>query len=162
MYTIRTETEVVELKARARYYREFKAKLGVENLKRAFFVAFESMDVDFLVILIQCFAVTRGMSEEKALDLIDGYLDTGKKLFELYDEVAEFLNGGGFFGKLELSDEKSTIDYFKDKLNKIDMDEAIAQAMDGGLKEATHRLVTEKLSEEAKKQNEETKKDKKA
>lgn len=150
MYIIKTANHSVELIAKARYYREFKNSLGCNNLKQAFFSAFEDLDVDFLVEMIIAFAKDRTLNEKDALDILDECLEEGKELYDLYAEASEFLNGMGFFGKLELSEGESVISYFEDRTNKLNMDEKIATALDQAMDEVVNQMVAERLSNQMK------------
>lgn len=151
MYIIKLEKETVELKAKARFYREFKLRLGCANLKSAFFEAYENVDVDFLAKWIVAFNVDRTFTEEHAYDVLDTYLESdGNTLDKLFAECAEFLNGMGFFGKLELSEGESAIDYFADKSNKVNLDEKVAAALDNGLSNIVNEMVAERINKETK------------
>lgn len=149
MYAIQLKDKSIELKAKARYYREFKLALGCTNLRARFFEAFENVDVDFLVKWIMYFASDRTISEDKAYDILDEYLEIEDNTIEsLYADAAEFLNGMGFFGRLGLSEGESTIDYFKDKTNKVSLDEKLATALDSGVTEVINRMVAERMAKE--------------
>lgn len=151
MYIIKLEKETVELNAKARFYREFKLMLGCQNLKSAFFTAYENVDVDFLAKWIVAFNKDRNYLEDHAYDVIDEYLEIdGNTLDKLYSDCAEFLNGMGFFGKLELSEGECAIDYFADKTNKLNMDEKIATALDRGVTQIVDQMVADRLEAERK------------
>jgi hypothetical protein len=152
MLILKTSNRTIELKAKARFYREFKAALGCANLKQAFFSAYENVDVDFLVKFLYSFAVDRPISEDVALDFLDDYLAENHTINELYAECAEFLNGMGFFGKLDLSEGESAIAYFDDKTNKLNMDDKLVNALDNGISDVVNRMVRDRLAEEAKKE----------
>ena len=145
MYSIKTQNHVVELKAKARFYREFKNAIGCANLKAAFFTAYETLDVDFLAHWIVAFASDRDTDVETAYDVIDECFEEGKLLPDLYADCADFLNGMGFFGKLALSEGESAIAYFEDKTNKIDVDGKIAAALDNGMTGLVDRMVAERM-----------------
>lgn len=145
MYYIKTQNHVVELKAKARFYREFKNAIGCANLKAAFFAAYETLDVDFLAKWIVAFASDRTTTAETALDVIDECFEEGKLLPDLYADCADFLNGMGFFGKLGLSEGESAIDYFEDTTNKINVDEKIAAALDSGMTGIVNKMVAERM-----------------
>ena len=154
MYQIITKKQTYTLDAKARYYREFKMALGVQNLKAAFFTAFENVDVDFLAGWIKWFNKDRQLTQEQALDIIDDYLETESDeqhtLYGLYTDCADFLNGMGFFGKrLEVPDGEPTIAYFEDKMNKISMDEKMANAVDSGLSSVVNQMVEDELRKKA-------------
>lgn len=149
MYAIQLKDKSIELKAKARYYREFKMALGCSNLRARFFDAFEEVDVDFLVKWIMSFASDRSITEDKAYDILDEYLEIdGNSIESLYSDCAEFLNGMGFFGKLELPDGGSTIDYFRDKTNKVSLDDKLATALDTGVTDVINRMVAERMAKE--------------
>ena len=149
MYAIRLKDKNVELKAKARYYREFKLALGCANLRAKFFEAFEDVDVDFLVKWIMYFSADRNLTEDNAYDILDEYLDIdGNSIESLYSDCAEFLNGMGFFGKLDLPEDGSTIDYFRDKTNKVSLDEKLATALDTGVTDVVNRMVAERMAKE--------------
>ena len=150
MYQIETKDKTYPMKARARYYREFKMFLGVQNLNSAFFSAYENTDVDFLAAWIKYFNENRTLSVDACYDIIDDAIENGKTLDELFSDCAEFLNGYGFFGKLAL-DGKSVIAYFADPMNKINMDHAVADALRDGMTAVVNRTVEEKMAEESRK-----------
>ncbi len=154
MYQIKTEKHIYNLKAKARYYREFKMALGVSNLKAAFFKAFDDVDIDFLANWIKWFNEDRDMKIDTAYDVIDEYLedDETHTLYDLYADAAEFMNGMGFFGKrLEVGAKERTIAFFEDKTNRVNMDEKMADALDTGLTNIVNKLVEERLMEEKEK-----------
>lgn len=149
MYAIQLKDKSIELKAKARYYREFKLMLGCTNLKARFFDALENVDVDFLVKWIMAFATDRTITEDKAYDILDEYLEIeGNSIESLYADAAEFLNGMGFFGRLALSEGASIIDYFSDKTNKVSLDEKLATALDTGVTAIVDQMVRERMAEE--------------
>lgn len=147
MYQITLKNKTITLTARARYYREFKMALGVQNLKNAFFTAYENIDVDFLAAWIKYFADDRDLELGEAYDILDEMVEDGRKLYDIYEDAADFLNGMGFFGKLEVGD-KRTIAYFEDKMNKIDIDSKVASAIDTAVSEYTTQAVTEQMKKD--------------
>lgn len=147
MYSIKTASHEVELKAKSRFYLEFKLALGCPNLKQAFFVAFENVDVEFLAKWIKAFAVDRKLTLDDAYDIIDEYIEDGEHtLYELFSDCADFINGMGFFGKLELSDGESVIAFFENRTNMIDMNGKISSAIDSGIDELVSRELAEQLA----------------
>ena len=147
MYQISLKNKTITLTARARYYREFKMALGVQNLKNAFFTAYENIDVDFLAAWIKYFADDRDLELGEAYDILDEMVEDGRKLYDIYADAADFLNGMGFFGKLEVGG-KRTIAYFEDKMNKIDIDSKVASAIDTAVSEYTTQAVTEQMKKD--------------
>jgi hypothetical protein len=147
MYQIALKNKTITLTARARYYREFKMALGVQNLKNAFFAAYENIDVDFLAAWIKYFADDRDLELGEAYDILDEMVEDGRKLYDIYADAADFLNGMGFFGKLEVGS-KRTIAYFEDKMNKIDIDSKVASAIDTAVSEYTTQAVTEQMKKD--------------
>ncbi len=147
MYQIALKNKTITLTARARYYREFKMALGVQNLKNAFFTAYENIDVDFLAAWIKYFADDRDLELGEAYDILDEMVEDGRKLYDIYADAADFLNGMGFFGKLEVGG-KRTIVYFEDKMNKIDIDSKVASAIDTAVSEYTTQAVTEQMKKD--------------
>lgn len=147
MYQIETKEKTYNLKARARYYREFKVALGVQNLRNAFFIAYENVDVDFLAAWIKWFNEDRNLSLDTCYDILDEAFDNGKDLESLFADCADFLNGMGFFGKLAF-DGKSAIAYFSDPMNKLNMDHKMADALDSGLTNIVNQMVEERLRQE--------------
>lgn len=147
MYQITLKNKTITLTARARYYREFKMALGVQNLKNAFFAAYENIDVDFLAAWIKYFADDRDLELGEAYDILDEMVEDGRKLYDIYADAADFLNGMGFFGKLEVGG-KRAIAYFEDKMNKIDIDSKVASAIDTAVSEYTTQAVTEQMKKD--------------
>lgn len=147
MYQIALKNKTITLTARARYYREFKMALGVQNLKNAFFAAYENIDVDFLAAWIKYFADDRDLELGEAYDILDEMVEDGRKLYDIYADAADFLNGMGFFGKLEVGG-KRTIAYFEDKMIKIDIDSKVASAIDTAVSEYTTQAVTEQMKKD--------------
>jgi hypothetical protein len=150
MYVIKTDNKEITLKAKARYYREFKLALGVQNLKAAFFKAFDDVDIDFLAMWIKWFNEDRNFTLDAAYDVIDDKLESeDNALYNLFADCAEFLNGMGFFGKrLEVGENERTIAFFEDKMNRISMDEKMADAIDSGMTSIVNRMVEERMQAE--------------
>jgi hypothetical protein len=147
MFSIKTANHEVELKAKSRFYLEFKLALGCPNLKQAFFVAFENVDVEFLAKWIKAFAVDRKLTLDNAYDIIDEYIEDGEHtLYDLFSDCADFINGMGFFGKLELSDGESVIAFFENRANMIDMNGKISSAIDSSLDELVSRELAEQMA----------------
>lgn len=146
MFMIDNGNRKVELKASAGAYRKLKFLLGVSNLKAAYFEAFQSVDVDFLLHVIECFGK---MEYEDAEAFVDEAFETGK-IQPMFVEVANFLNGMGFFGDLNLGENETVIDYFKNPLNRVDMNETMATAMKTALDESVTGVVKEQIEKERK------------
>ncbi len=147
MFMIDNGNRKIELKASAGAYRKLKFLLGVSNLKAAYFEAFQSVDVDFLLHVVECFGK---MEYADAEAFVDEAFETGK-INEMFTEVAQFLNGMGFFGDLNLAENESVIDYFKNPLNRVDMNETMARAMRTALDESVTGIVKEQVEKENKK-----------
>lgn len=147
MFMIDNGNRKIELKASAGAYRKLKFLLGVSNLKAAYFEAFQSVDVDFLLHVVECFGK---MEHADAEAFVDEAFETGK-INEMFTEVAQFLNGMGFFGDLNLAENESVIDYFKNPLNRVDMNETMARAMRTALDESVTGIVKEQVEKENKK-----------
>ena len=146
MFMIDNGNRKVELKASAGAYRKLKFLLGVSNLKAAFFDAYQSVDVDFLLHVVECFGK---MEYEDAEAFVDEAFETGK-IHPMFVEVANFLNGMGFFGDLNLGENETVIDYFKNPLNRVDMNETMATAMKAALDESVTGVVKEQIEKERK------------
>ena len=136
----------IELKASAGAYRKLKFLLGVSNLKAAFFDAYQSVDVDFLLHVVECFG---NMEYADAEAFVDEAFETGK-IQPMFTEVANFMNGMGFFGDLNLAESENVIDYFKNPLNKVDMNETMAKAMKAALDESVTSAIKEEITNERK------------
>lgn len=147
MFMIDNGNRKIELKASAGAYRKLKFLLGVSNLKAAYFEAFQSVDVDFLLHVVECFGK---MEYTDAEAFVDEAFETGK-INEMFTEVAQFLNGMGFFGDLNLAENESVIDYFKNPLNRVDMNETMAKAMRTALDESVTGIVKEQVEKENRK-----------
>ena len=146
MFMIDNGNRKVELKASAGAYRKLKFLLGVSNLKAAYFEAYQAVDVDFLLHVIECFGK---MEYEDAEAFVDEAFETGK-IHPMFVEVANFLNGMGFFGDLNLGENETVIDYFKNPLNRVDMNETMATAMKTALDESVTGVVKEQIEKERK------------
>ena len=146
MFMIDNGNRKVELKASAGAYRKLKFLLGVSNLKAAYFEAFQSVDVDFLLHVVECFGK---MEYTDAEAFVDEAFETGK-IHPMFVEVANFLNGMGFFGDLNLGENETVIDYFKNPLNRVDMNETMANAMKTALDESVTGVVKEQIEKESK------------
>ena len=146
MFMIDNGNRKVELKASAGAYRKLKFLLGVSNLKAAYFEAYQAVDVDFLLHVIECFGK---MEYEDAEAFVDEAFETGN-IHPMFVEVANFLNGMGFFGDLNLGENETVIDYFKNPLNRVDMNETMATAMKTALDESVTGVVKEQIEKERK------------
>lgn len=146
MFMIDNGNRKIELKASAGAYRKLKFLLGVSNLKAAYFEAYQAVDVDFLLHVVECFGK---MEYTDAEAFVDEAFETGK-IVPMFAEVANFLNGMGFFGDLNLAENESVIDYFKNPLNRVDMNETMAKAMKTALDESVTGIVKEQVEKERK------------
>ena len=146
MFMIDNGNRKVELKASAGAYRKLKFLLGVSNLKAAYFEAYQAVDVDFLLHVIECFGK---MEYEDAEAFVDEAFETGN-IHPMFVEVANFLNCMGFFGDLNLGENETVIDYFKNPLNRVDMNETMATAMKTALDESVTGVVKEQIEKERK------------
>ena len=147
MFMLNNGNRDIELKASASAYRKLKFLVGCNNLKAAFFAAYENVDVDYLISVVECF----GKVERKdAEEFVDEAFESGR-LQAMFSETADFINGMGFFGDLGLEENAPAIEYFKNPLNKVDMNEAIADAMHS----AVNGSVTDMVKDQIKKENEE-------
>lgn len=151
MFMLNNGNRDIELKASAAAYRKLKLVLGCNNLKVAFFAAYENVDIEFLIYTIECF----GKIDHKAAEeFIDESFETGK-LVPMFADIAEFINGMGFFGDLGLEGNAPAIEYFKNPLNRVDMDEAMANAMHTAMNESVTEMVKDQIQKEQKeKENE--------
>jgi len=147
MFMIDNGNRKIELKASAGAYRRLKFLLGVSNLKAAYFEAFQSVDVDFLLHTVECFGK---LEYPEAEAFVDEAFEN-HKIGEMFTEVANFLNGMGFFGDLALGENESVIDYFKNPLNRVDMNETMAKAMRTALDESVTGIVKEQVEKENRK-----------
>lgn len=148
MFMLNNGNRDIELKASAGAYRKLKFLCGCNNLKAHFFAAFENVDVDFLTYVIECFGK---VEHNEAEAFVDEAIERGS-LQKMFADIADFINGMGFFGDLSLDENVSAIEYFKNPVNRVDVDEALANAM--------HSAVNEQMTEMVKKQINEEKKDK--
>lgn len=148
MTIIKNGNTEITLKASAGAYRKLKLMQGCLNLKAAFFAAYENVDTDFLIACIEAFGVD--VTRDKAEAFVDGLFESGK-LLVIFSEVANFLNGMGFFGVLPLKEGESVTDYFGNPLNKVDTSKAIASAMDNALNTEVSRSVRERIAEDKRK-----------
>lgn len=147
MYIINNGKTEIELRASAAAYRKMKFLVGCKNLKAAYFKALEDIDLDFMISAIESFGnVDRNAAEE----FVDAAFENGK-IMPMFSEMAEFLNGMGFFGDLGLSENESAIAYFKNPLNRVDMEETMADAMHSALNESVTDIVRKQVEEENKK-----------
>ena len=147
MYIIKNGKDEKELRASAAAYRKLKMTLGCSNLKVAFFTAFQNVDLDFLINVIECFGK---MEHSEAEAFVDEAFDNGN-VTRMFEEVANFMNGMGFFGDLNLGKNVPAIDYFKNPFNKLDMDETVASAMKAALDESVTDIVREQVQQDQKK-----------
>lgn len=144
MTIINNGTTEITLKACSASYRALKLRLGCNNLKAAFFEAYENVDIDFLIYCIEAFG---GVKRDEAEAFVDGLLE--KNMVQpIFSEVAEFINGMGFFGVLPLREGESVIDYFKNPVNKVDTSKTIASTMSETLNSEVSRVVRERIAEE--------------
>lgn len=152
MYILNTGTNEIELKAKASSYRAMKQKLGVDSLRGAFMKAYTAMDMEFLGELIKCFAADKEQLVKLggADGVLDECLDNGIKFEQLFSDLANFLNGMGFFGDLKLPKKAEAIEWFRDPMNGIDLDAKLASALDSGLDSAIAKMVSEKVLGESK------------
>lgn len=144
MTIINNGTTEITLKACAASYRALKLRLECDNLKMAFFDAYENIDIDFLIYCIEAFG---GVDRASAEAFVDGLLDEGK-VQEAFAEMAEFINGMGFFGVLALREGENVIDYFRNPVNKVDTNKTIASTMSETLNSEVSRVVRERIAEE--------------
>jgi len=144
MFMLNNGNREIELKASASAYRKLKFLIGCNNLKAAFFAAYENVDVDFLISVVECFGKTE---RKEAEEFIDEAFESGR-LIPMFTEVADFINGMGFFGDLGLTENVPAIEYFKNPLNKVDMDEAMANAMHSAMNESVTEMVKDQIQKE--------------
>ena len=146
MFMIDNGSRKIELKASAGAYRKLKFILGVKSLKAAYFEAFQNVDVDFMLHVVECFGKV-GYDEAEAF--VDEAFENNR-ISGMFEEVAEFLNGMGFFGDLGLEENDSVIDYFKNPLNRVDTNETIAKAMNQALNDSVSGIVKEQVEKDNK------------
>lgn len=147
MYMIDNGTRKVELKASAGAYRQLKFLLGVSSLKAAYFEAFQNVDVDFMLYVVECFGK---MQHADAEAFVDEAFENNR-INGMFSEIADFLNGMGFFGDLGLGENESVIEYFKNPLNRVDTNETIAKAMKQALDESVSGIVKDQVEKENRK-----------
>ena len=145
MYLIKNGKDEKELRASAAAYRKLKFLIGCKNLKAAYFEAFQNIDIDFLISAIECFAKCERSDAEA---FVDEAFEEGK-INDMFVEIADFMNGMGFFGDLGLSENESLTDYFKNPLNRVDMNETMAQAMNTALNESVSGIVKDQVKEQS-------------
>ena len=144
MFMLNNGTRDIELKASASAYRKLKFLAGCNNLKAAFFAAYENVEVDFLISVVECF----GKVEHKdAEEFVDEAFESGS-IQKMFSDAAEFINGMGFFGDLDLSENVPVIEYFKNPVNRVDMDETLANAMHSAMNDSVTELVKKQIAEE--------------
>lgn len=144
MYLIKNGKDEMELRASAGAYRKLKFLIGCNNLKAAYFKALEEVDIDFLISAIECFGKCERAAAE---EFVDAAFEEGN-VKSMFSEVAEFLNSMGFFGDLGLSENESVIDYFKNPLNRVDVNSTMAQAMSSALNESVSGIVKERVKKD--------------
>ena len=144
MFMLNNGNRDIELKASASAYRKLKFLVGCNNLKAAFFAAYENVDVDFLISVVECF----GKVERKdAEEFVDEAFESGR-LQAMFSETAGFINGMGFFGDLGLGENVPVIEYFKNPVNRVDMDETLANAMHSAMNESVTEMVKDQIKKE--------------
>jgi len=146
MFMLDNGKRKIELKASAGAYRQLKFLLGCSSLKVAYFEALQSVDVDFLLHAIECFGK---MEYADAEAFVDEAFEA-QKIMPMFEEMANFLNGMGFFGDLNLGENETVIDYFKNPINRVDMNETVAKAMRTALDESVTGIVKERVEKENK------------
>lgn len=144
MFIIKNGKDEMELRASAGAYRKLKFLIGCNNLKAAYFKALEEVDIDFLISAIECFGKCERAAAEEFVDVA---FEEGN-VKSMFAEVAEFLNSMGFFGDLGLSENESAINYFKNPLNRVDVNETMAQAMSSALNESVAGIVKERVKKD--------------
>lgn len=137
-------TRDIELKASANAYRKLKMLLGCKSLKAAFFAANENVDVDFIVSSIECFG---RVDHDTAEEFVDEAFESGS-LHKMFVDMADFINGMGFFGDLGLKKNAHAIEYFDNPLNKVDMNETMANAMHSAMNESVTEIVKARVMED--------------
>lgn len=147
MFMLNNGNRDIELKASAGGYRKLKFLCGCNNLKAYFFAAFENVDVDFLIYVVECFGKVEHSEAEAYVD--EAF--EGGSLQKMFADVAEFINGMGFFGDLGLDENVPVIEYFKNPVNRVDMDETLANAMHSAMNESVTEIVKNQIAEEQEK-----------
>lgn len=151
MFMLNNGNRDIELKASAAAYRKLKLVLGCNNLKAAFFAAFENVDIEFLIYAIECF----GKVDHKAAEEFVDEAFEARKLQPMFANMADFINGMGFFGDLGLEENVPAVEYFKNPLNRVDMNEAMANAMHTAMNESVTEMVKDQIQKENKEKDEE-------
>lgn len=146
MFMLDNGKRKIELKASAGAYRKLKFLIGSGNLKAAYFDALQSVDVDFLLHAIECFGK---MEYADAEAFVDEAFES-HKIMPMFEEMANFLNGMGFFGDLNLDENETAIDFFKNPVNRVDMNETVAKAMRTALDESVTKITKERVEKENK------------
>ena len=146
MFMLDNGNRKIELKASAGAYRKLKFLIGSGNLKAAYFDALQSVDVDFLLHAIECFGK---MEYADAEAFVDEAFES-HKIMPMFEEMANFLNGMGFFGDLNLGENETVIDFFKNPVNRVDMNETVAKAMRTALDESVTKITKERVEKENK------------
>lgn len=144
MFMLNNGNRDIELKASASAYRKLKFLVGCNNLKAAFFAAYENVDVDFLVSAIECFGK---IDHKVAEEFVDEAFESGR-LQQMFSDTAEFINEMGFFGDLGLEKNDPAIAFFKNPLNRVDMNEAMAAAMHSAVNESMSEIVKKQIEKE--------------
>lgn len=146
MFMLDNGNRKIELKASAGAYRKLKFLIGSGNLKAAYFDALQSVDVDFLLNAIECFGK---MEYADAEAFVDEAFES-HKIMPMFEDMANFLNGMGFFGDLNLGENETVIDFFKNPVNRVDMNETVAKAMRTALDESVTKITKERVEKENK------------
>ena len=146
MFMLDNGNRKIELKASAGAYRKLKFLIGSGNLKAAYFDALQSVDVDFLLHAIECFGK---MEYADAEAFVDEAFES-HKIMPMFEDMANFLNGMGFFGDLNLGENETVIDFFKNPVNRVDMNETVAKAMRTALDESVTKITKERVEKENK------------
>ena len=146
MFMLDNGNRKIELKASAGAYRQLKFLLGSGNLKAAYFDALQSVDVDFLLHAIECFGKVEYADAEAFVD--EAF--ESHKIMPMFEDMANFLNGMGFFGDLNLGENETVIDFFKNPVNRVDMNETVAKAMRTALDESVTKITKERVEKESK------------
>ena len=146
MFMLDNGNRKIELKASAGAYRKLKFLIGSGNLKAAYFDALQSVDVDFLLHAIECFGKVEYADAEAFVD--EAF--ESHKIMPMFEDMANFLNGMGFFGDLNLGENETVIDFFKNPVNRVDMNETVAKAMRTALDESVTKITKERVEKESK------------
>lgn len=146
MFMLDNGNRKIELKASAGAYRKLKFLIGSGNLKAAYFDALQSVDVDFLLHAIECFGKVEYADAEAFVD--EAF--ESHKIMPMFEDMANFLNGMGFFGDLNLGENETVIDFFKNPVNRVDMNETVAKAMRTALDESVTKITKERVEKENK------------